>query len=174
MGLEYLIKRFEHTAGSIERLARGVAEEQARWKPTPEEWSLLEVVCHLHDEERRDFRPRIQSTLKDPETPWEGFDPEGLVTENRYNEQDLDEVIDNFLDERGDSLAWLRAQSDLDWNATYQHPRLGPLTVGGIMGSWLAHDCLHLRQLAHLHYQWLAREFAPHTLDYAGPWGEKP
>jgi hypothetical protein len=36
-------------------MLRGVTEAQARWKPAPEEWSILEVINYLCDEEREDF-----------------------------------------------------------------------------------------------------------------------
>ena len=60
-------------AETIHRMVNGVSDEQARWKPTPEDWSILEVINHLYDEEREDFRTRIDYTLhrpgEDPRTP---------------------------------------------------------------------------------------------------------
>ena len=43
----------------IQAVLAGVDAEQARWKPDADSWSILEVVCHLVDEEREDFRTRL-------------------------------------------------------------------------------------------------------------------
>jgi hypothetical protein len=45
-------------AQSIMQLVSRVSDEQARWKPEADSWSILEVVNHLYDEEREDFRTR--------------------------------------------------------------------------------------------------------------------
>ena len=39
----------------IRQIVASIPAEQAKIKPSPEEWSVLEVVNHLYDEEREDF-----------------------------------------------------------------------------------------------------------------------
>ncbi len=63
LNLSYCIDRLSGNAGVFESLARIGADEQARWKPSPESWSMLEVVNHLYDEEKDDFRFRLDSLL---------------------------------------------------------------------------------------------------------------
>jgi hypothetical protein len=41
MNLEYFTTRLSKNTEPIQSLVQGVAEEQARWKPTPEGWSIL-------------------------------------------------------------------------------------------------------------------------------------
>ena len=78
MDLAYCRTRLRQSAAAIVALAQGVTPEQARWKPTPEEWSLLEVICHLYDEEREDFRQRLDLTLHHPEADWPPIHPVGM------------------------------------------------------------------------------------------------
>ena len=52
MDLEFLANKMAEHAGTIHSLTLGISEEQARWKPAPESWSILEVINHLYDEER--------------------------------------------------------------------------------------------------------------------------
>jgi uncharacterized damage-inducible protein DinB len=47
-------------------LFQSVSDEQARWKPGADKWSMLEVINHLYDEEREDFRKRLELVLKNP------------------------------------------------------------------------------------------------------------
>lgn len=170
MDLEYLTARLSENAETIQSLARGVAEEQARWKPTPDEWSIVEVINHLYDEEREDFRLRLDLTLHQPGQPWPGIDPEGWAVERRYNERELKPSLKAFLEERERSVAWLAGLSSPDWKADYNHPQAGELSAGDLLASWLAHDFLHLRQLAQLHWQYISRLAEPYTTRYAGAW----
>jgi len=75
--LETCLTRFSANAEAMAALARNISDAQARWKPAPEEWSVLEVICHLYDEEREDFRTRTRLTLEDPEADWPPIDPVG-------------------------------------------------------------------------------------------------
>jgi hypothetical protein len=142
---------------------------ETHWKPAPEKWCPLEVICHLHDEEREDFRARLRSTLETPEAPWPKIDPAGWVTERKYMEQDLHAVLAKFLQERERSLSWLRGLADAPWDNYYLHPKVGPVSCELLLTNWVAHDLHHLRQVINLRYAYLkANTTVP--LDYAGTW----
>ena len=34
-----------------------------QWKQSENKWSMLEIICHLYDEEREDFRSRLAKIL---------------------------------------------------------------------------------------------------------------
>ena len=117
-------------ARTIESLVSGMPDDRARWKPSPEAWSILEVVNHLYDEERSDFRARIQSTLADPQASWEPIDPDGWIKERDYNSRELGPSLENFLDERKKSIDWLQSEGKLDLDAAHVHPVIGALREG--------------------------------------------
>ena len=108
MNLDLCLTRFSHNAQAIARLVQDVSLEQARWKPSPSDWSILEVINHLYDEEREDFRQRLDLLLHQPEAEWPPIDPDGWVTARNYNERDLATSLGNFLQERQKSLDWLQ------------------------------------------------------------------
>ena len=54
-----LRERLRANADVIAAQVAGVSDEQARWKPDPAQWSILEVMSHLADEEIEDFRARL-------------------------------------------------------------------------------------------------------------------
>ncbi|MGH2628909.1 MAG: DinB family protein, partial [Anaerolineales bacterium] len=103
-----LLALMERDAERIKLFVEGVSDDQARWKPNPESWSILEVTCHLGDEEREDFRTRLDIILHRPEAPWPPIDPREWVAERKYNERDLGGSLASFLSERRASLEWLR------------------------------------------------------------------
>ena len=170
MDTDTLINRLQASAEVIAGLAKDLPAEQISWKPAPEKWSILEVVAHLLDEEREDFRARIESVLHRPHEDWPPIDPEGWVNERDYASRDLDETLGTLLAEREHSVTWLRSLEEPDWEATYEHPKLGSLRAGDLLASWLAHDFLHIRQLDELHWQYHRRNVRPYDVSYAGGW----
>lgn len=169
MNLIYYIDRLSGNVSVFENLVRGVADEQARWKPSPDKWSILEVVNHLYDEERDDFRSRLDSVLHDPKKPWPPIDPPGWAKDRKYNERELNESLERFLGERRRSVEWLKELKEPRLENSYEHP-LRVIRAGDLLASWVAHDFLHVRQLARLHWEYLNFISKPFDTKYAGKW----
>jgi hypothetical protein len=169
MNLDYCVSQMADNVQRIRVLAEGVSDDQARWKPDPDSWSILEVVNHLLDEEREDFRVLLDLALHRPDRPRPRIDPGTWVTERRYNERDLEESLHGFLVARESSLAWLRELSSPDWEAVYEAP-FGPIRAGDVLASWVAHDLLHMRQLVELHWAYTTQSLQPYEVGYAGQW----
>jgi hypothetical protein len=169
MDLRYVTGRMSANVDSIVSLTKGVGREQARWRPAPDRWSIIEVAGHLYDEEQYDFRTRIDFTLNQPGESWPPFDPLKWMGEGNYLEGDLDETVQTWIEERRRSLEWLHGLSSPDWNKSYSHPSIGELRAGDLLAAWLAHDLLHIRQLAGLHADYTAHLLEPFHIKYAAP-----
>jgi hypothetical protein len=170
MEVSRMITRLRANAEILAALVAGVSEEQARWRPEADKWSMLEVVCHLADEEVEDFRTRLDLTLHRPGVKWPPIDPQEQAVGRAYNTRDLEEELARFLAARGDSLAWLEGLADPDWSLAYEHPKAGPITAGDLLTSWVAHDHIHIRQLNRLHREYLVEKLSGHSPEYAGSW----
>lgn len=162
-----ITKQLELNASIFEALFNSISEEMIDWRPDTDKWSFLEVVCHLLDEEREDFRARISSLFRDPRLAFEPIDPEGWVKSRFYHEQDYQSVCKGFLDERKRSIEWLNLNLDQDWSVAFDHSHFGPMSAIYLLNNWLAHDLLHFNQwnrMAYKYYRHLGM-----TLNYAGP-----
>jgi hypothetical protein len=42
------------------------------------------------------------------------------------------------------------------------------MAAGDLLASWVAHDLLHVRQIARLRYEYVRKLAAPYGVDYAG------
>ena len=169
MDLDLLTAQMSNHAGTIHSLTLGISTEQACWKPASESWSILEVINHLYDEEREDFRVRVDYILHHPGQPWPPINPQGWVTERGYNQRDLSQSVQSFLEERRKSLAWLKGLGIPDWQASVTVP-FGRFSAGDIFAAWVAHDLLHLRQLVELHWAYTLQAVQPFQVNYAGEW----
>ncbi len=168
--LAVVTRQMHASERAIGVLLADVPPAEAEWKPTPARWSLLEVACHLLDEERRDFRVRLDITLHRNGEPWPPIDPEGWVIAHDYAAQSLPGVLRDFAEERASSIAWLDGLDAPDWSTVHTHPRLGDMSAGDLLLSWWQHDALHLRQLAGLRYDYAAAHGGGFSGAYAGDW----
>ena len=167
--IEHMIHMLETNVTAILGSFEGASIESVRWKPAPDKWSLLEILNHLGDEERDDFRRRIRLLLADPQQDWPPIDPDLWAIEREYNSRDLAKSLRDFAAERQASIDWLRSLESPDWKATKTHPLAGSLMAGDLLASWVAHDLMHLGQIARTKLA-LAREKAkPFSTDYASP-----
>jgi hypothetical protein len=169
MDPSYKIAELKRNQAVFKELLQGIPETEYHWRWQPEKWNLLEIVCHLHDEEREDFRERTQSVLEDPAKELRKIDPPGWVLERNYMEQNYDAMLDKFLQERENSVKWLKSLKAAKWDNAFVHPSRGPLTAAFFLSNWVAHDYLHIRQILNLKYQYLQKTTGD-MLDYAGNW----
>ena len=169
MDVVYLKRQLAINRDRVAALARGVSEDQARWKPEEESWSILEVISHLADEEEFDFPLRLRIILEGGEKTWPEIDPAGWVTEREYNQGHLFETLNRYVKARNEWLVWLDELEKPDWDKAYEAP-FGMITAGDMFVSWVTHDLLHLRQLVELHRYYLEGQAVPYSLEYAGDW----
>ena len=166
---DYIAQQLKANKAVFNDLLQDEPEEMYLWKPSPEKWCLLEIVCHLYDEEREDFRARLLHTLETPEDEMTPIDPEGWVKTRDYIHQDYGQKLTDFFEEREKSVNWLGALESDNWDNTYHHPTLGAISAGDFLCSWLAHDYLHFRQITRIKYQYL-QFMSDRSVAYAGKW----
>ena len=170
MRFETLRQELANAAIVIPALLAGITPAEARVRPSPEAWSVLEVVCHLYDEEREDFRQRLDILLHRPAEPWPRIDPRGWVTSRAYNDRDFDEMLSKWKSERAQSVAWLDGLQAPEWDKGVPAPWGGEFRPGDMLAAWVAHDNLHQRQLVELRRARLVSLAEPYSVQYAGDW----
>ena len=138
MNLDHIAARLQRQADAIHALAAGVSAEQARWQPAAASWSLLEVINHLDDEERQDFRVRLDLLLHQPQEPWPPTDPQGWVVSRAYNQRDLQNSLARFMTARAESITWLGTLEDPNWESAAVSPWGGTIRAGDMLAAWLS------------------------------------
>jgi hypothetical protein len=169
-----LVERLASFPTALRALVENLSDDEALWRPSPSDWSVLEFLRHLLDEEREDFRVRLEHVLRDPASAWPPIDPPGAAASRGYRERPLRPILRDFELERESSIAWLRrvleSASPTDWSRAHPHPRFGPIHAGDLLAAWAAHDLLHLRQIAKRLFGMLELRGEPFRVGYAGDW----
>jgi DinB family protein len=169
MEFSTLYQELQNSTEMIRALLVGITQEEAQLKPTPASWSILEVVCHLYDIEREDFREHLDFILHRQNEEYHVIDPQAWIKERNYNEQNLQAMKEQFFSERQKSLKWLKGVSNSDWDITYVS-EYGSVSAGEMFTCWVAHDNLHIRQFVELRRTRIETITKPYPLEYAGDW----
>ncbi len=72
-----------------------LTDEQACFRPGPEEWSIKEVIGHINDVERV-FSYRLLRISRNDGTPLPGFEQNDFVREAGFDDCDLSDLIQEF------------------------------------------------------------------------------
>ena len=169
MEFKMLYQELVYSTETIGGLLAGVTQAEAQYKPGKSAWSILEVACHLYDEEREDFREHLDFILHRQHEEWHPIAPTAWVKQRKYNQQNFKSMQRKFFAERKKSLAWLKKIRNSDWNIVYKS-KWGSMRAGDMLASWVAHDNLHIRQLVELRRARIERMVRPHRIQYAGDW----
>ena len=165
--LDRLVEQHAAFPRVVLALVAGVDDVTLRARETTGRWSPLEILAHLYDEEREDFRPRAQAAAAGRRIET-GIDPVGWVTQRAYNSKDPAQVCRDWAAEREMSCAWLHQLDPKRLEAAIDHPQLGRMRCGDFVAAWRMHDLLHLRQLATALAVLTARQLESWRIDYAG------
>jgi uncharacterized damage-inducible protein DinB len=131
----------------------------------PETWSPYDIVGHLIHGERTDWIPRLELILAQGDSrPFTPFDRFAQFQDSRG--KSLSELLDTFAELRRTNVArleslWLQPS---DFQRPGRHPELGPVTLGQLLATWVAHDLNHLGQIARV----MGRQYT----EAVGPWLE--
>lgn len=169
----FLVGRLRRFPALLAALVDDVDEGHWRWKPSASDWALVEILGHLAREEREDFRPRLERTLRDPAEPWPPIDPEGDVKKHEDIDGDPRGFLEGFARARAENLAWLASLGELGslaWDHAHAHPRGFTIRAGDLLCAWADHDALHARQIVKRRHQMIERAAGEYTCTYAGEW----
>ncbi len=170
MNFQAILERMDRFSSVLPAVVSGMRRQDALWRPDPQAWSILEIVCHLADEEALDFRPRLERTIASHQQAFDPIDPQGWASSRHYREADLEEATARFVAERHRSVLWLMGLGSVDWNRSHSHPQLGTIRAGDLLVAWAAHDALHLRQIAKRLYELAQHDGEGFEVRYAGEW----
>lgn len=134
------------TAKRIERLIKGVSTSKLSKRPSPEKWSVSEILAHLAETELvGGFRMRL--ILGAPGTPIVAFDQDAWLVSGHYNKRDPRKSLEQFRAFREANLALLKSLTPEQWKHHGVHSERGKETIEHIVRMFAGHDINHVRQI---------------------------
>jgi len=157
---------------TLRSLLDGLAPSLWRERPAATEWSPVEIVCHLRDEEAEDFGARVRVVVAGADR-FVPIDPERWAVERRYRDADPAAALAALSERRAANLEFLGTVPPERLRQTVTQPGTGTLSGLDLLAAWVTHDRLHLTQLTATLARLGARRWAPLRAEYAGtiPYG---
>jgi hypothetical protein len=143
-----LLDAFRATPETLHRVLQGCTQEQAEAaRGGDENWSVVEIICHLRDAEERALE-RVRS-MRDESDPFlAAYNQEQWAKDRNYAKADLSEALEGFLRLRATHMAELEALDPHDWERTGRHEEQGQITISQYILHHVSHDAVHLAQIA--------------------------
>jgi hypothetical protein len=130
----------------INEVIHGLGDDKLRWRPSADEWSLLEVCCHLRDAAEIEGR-RIRRLVEEDGPTLKPYDQEALAEERNYEGDDPRRVRIALRAFWGGLAYQLEGLSDEEWERGGTHPEVGPVTVRSRAEAEVEHARAHLEQI---------------------------
>ncbi len=143
-----LLDAFRSTPAVLDALLAGCTQEQAQAaRGGDENWSVVEVVCHLRDAEERGLQ-RTRMMRNHPNPFLEAFDQDAWARQRNYAGEDLRVALASFLQSREQFIAELEKMSPEEWERHGRHEEQGDITISSHVLHLVAHDAQHAAQIA--------------------------
>ncbi|WP_119066084.1 DinB family protein [Aggregatilinea lenta] len=143
------VERLRTTPGEVAALMDGMSEDAMNRQPAPGEWSVRQVVTHLHDAQKVLFtRIDLLMTQDYPSLASQAvFEWAGQETARPATTRD---IYAEYIDLRGEILTRLEGIALKDWWRTGYHEEFGDVTLRQQVSYFTAHETVHLPQIAAL------------------------
>src|ERR687887_2746171 len=100
------VGQLEATPEILRGLMTELTEEDARWKPTPDRFSVAEVLAHLSHSEGHCYRMRLDRFMAETRPEFEPDDAQMYL--DLYRGADPEEAFDHFEQQRETNIEYLR------------------------------------------------------------------
>ncbi len=143
---DVLLDALAATPADLERLVKGLDNTLLIQRPTPDEWSIADVLCHLVAVEEQGLA-RLQLMVAQHSPTISPIYPD---TAAHDLSQPPAAMLANFRQARQAMLAFLRELKAGDWQVTAVHPTQGKLSIRFLVQHHVDHDTAHLNQLVEM------------------------
>lgn len=130
----------------IERLLKGVPAAKLKKRPTPEKWSVAEIVAHLADAEIV-VGYRIRATLGAPGGPIQAYDQDSWAATGHYAKRDPHKSLEQYRAVREANLALLNLLTPEQWKHYGVHAERGNESIEMLVRMIAGHDLNHIQQI---------------------------
>jgi uncharacterized damage-inducible protein DinB len=134
------------TKQALDRLVKDVPAETLKLRPSPEKWSVAEILAHLTDGEIV-FAFRIRKILSESGSTISAYDQNLWEANLNYKERDPLQSVRQFGLLREMNLAVLNKLTDEQWERYGMHEERGRESLRQMVRLYAGHDVNHMKQI---------------------------
>lgn len=144
---EAIEPQYRGNLGALFGLLADVQPQHWHQRPDPNEWSIMEVVCHLLWSEDAIQRPRLER-IQHEDNPFlvAPPPPPGPAAQPPCDDDGY-HAAERFMERRQHTMRWLNQLEPEDWERPARHSIFGPTTLLEMAHFTAQHDRLHINQI---------------------------
>lgn len=150
--VQHLLVELEAFATAVDQLLAG-EDIDWQWRPSPDDWSITEVICHLRDVEHEVHQARFRDLIAADNVFLPGVTADDWIEQRQYQLQDGRSALIEFLEARQQTIVMLAGIEEAVWNRKGQHAFFGPTSLHELLNLVVQHDQAHFNQLVTLRHQ---------------------
>ena len=133
---------------------KDIPREMWKFKPTPTEWSIHDVIIHLADSETN-AALRARKLIVEPGGTLMGYDQDAWAITLNYQDQDLHDALEVTRLARKTTYELLKKQPDEVFEHVVIHPEYtAPYTFENWLNIYSAHIPGHIEQIMNNYKIW--------------------
>jgi len=134
------------TPKKLDRLVKGVSTGKLHKRPSPDKWSVAEILAHLADVEIV-ISWRMRSVLGAPGTEVQAYDQNAWLEALHYEKRDPRKDLLQQRILREANLAMLKTLTPAQWKQFGTHSERGQESIERIVRMVAGHDLNHIQQI---------------------------
>ena len=138
----------EATPTILRGLMAELDEDDVRWKPAPDRFSIGEVLAHLAHSEGYCYRARLDRFMSEENPEFEPDDAQMYL--ELYRNANAEDAFGHFAEQRETNVKFLRTLPRSAGERRARHQEAGEITLQQMLHEWTMHDLGHIRQIAEL------------------------
>jgi hypothetical protein len=139
----------EETPSILRGLTSGLTEDDVRWKPAADRFSIGEVLAHLCHSDWHCYRTRVDQFMSEERPELEPDDASFHL--ELYRKADPGKAFGEFEEQRETSVKYLRGlPASAGRRVAYHKGTATEITLENMLHEWAMHDLGHIRQVAEL------------------------
>ncbi len=142
-----IIPEMRGNLGALYSTIAHVKPEYWNQHPDPNEWSPIQILCHLLDSETQVQRPRLERIRREDNPFIVAPPPPAGPRDAVPCDSDGYQVAEKWLTARHDTMTGIEQINHDEWNRPARHSIFGPTTLLEMAHFTAQHDRLHINQL---------------------------
>ena len=153
-------RKIESYGNAYNQLVEGLAglpKEMWSFKPSPDDWSVHELIVHIADSEANSF-VRCRRFIAEPGSAVLGYAEAQWARALDYAHQSTDDALELFKWLRLASYKLIRELPEPAWSSTIEHSENGTMTFDDWLDIYERHIPEHVDQMRRNYEAWKKRQ----------------
>jgi hypothetical protein len=144
--LAELLERFRRGPELVASSLTGAAGSEVDFRPTPEQWSVRQIVAHIADSEIVAVF-RFRRIVAEENPPIEAYDQDAWAEKLDYGKRKYSNSLETFRRIRAENYELLKDLPPEVFERTGQHSKRGPMTLLELLRIYAVHPEKHSAQI---------------------------